>query len=272
MLQEVRLLCAGYSRVDWSIFKMGNPTGTLVRAPAWMYLLRSTDGLMLVDTGMPKACIDNAHYFDEPGQPLMIVPEMGPDDWVERVLARQGLEVQDIDAVISTHWHFDHAGGIQLFRHQPIYVHPLEMAAGRTGAYPPECSDPTLNYRPIGDGYQPTPGVTLLHTPGHTPGHLSVYLEPAAGRPILLTIDAVYTLDNWQSDVPGEQADPETGRRSVARLKEVALSGDAAVFFGHDPEQEHESFWRTQMGQYGAATGVDASGCLRCRPPAAPYV
>ena len=248
MLQEVQLLCAGYSRVDWSIYKMGNPAGRLVRAPAWMYLLRSTDGLLLVDTGMPKACIGNGHYFDEPGQPPMIVPEMAPHDWVDEVLARQGVGVPDIDALISTHWHFDHAGGNQLFRRQPVYVHPREMEAGRSGAYPPECSDPTLDYRPIGDDYQPTPGVTLLHTPGHTPGHLSIYLEPQEGRPILLTIDAVYTLDNWQSDIPGSQEDPDTGRRSVARLKDVARSTGAAVFFGHDPDQQHEAFWQARMG------------------------
>ncbi len=249
MLRDVRLLCAGYSRVDWSIFKTGNPAGQLVRAPAWMYLLRSDDAVMLVDTGMPKSCIDNGNYFADPsGEPPLIVPEMRPEDWVEQVLERQGLTVADIDGLISTHWHFDHAGGNQLFRRQPILVHPLEIEGGRAGAYPPECSDLSLDYRTITDGYRPMPGVTLLHTPGHTPGHLSVYCEPQGLRPILLTIDAAYTTDNWQSEIPGAQEDPELGRRSVTRLKEMAAAANAAVFFGHDPDQASEAAWQPLLG------------------------
>ena len=245
MLRDVLLLCAGYCRVDWSIFKLGTRSGRLVRAPAWMYLLCSDDGLMLVDSGMPHACIGNPDYFRDPnGEPPLIVPEMREENWVERVLGRVGVSVADIDALISTHWHFDHAGGNQLFREQSVLVHPQEMAAAKAGSYPPECSDPTLDYRIVEDGHQPMPGVTLLHTPGHTPGHLSVLAQPAGKRPLLLTIDAVYTVENWESDIPGAQVEPEIGRRSVNRLKQVARDTDAAVFFGHDPEQSREVYWQ----------------------------
>lgn len=248
MLREVKLLCAGYCRVDRSQFVLGDPVGELVRAPAWMYLLRSDDALMLVDTGMPLECVGNAGYFDDPEDAALIVPEMRAEDGVQQVLARQGVAISDIDALISTHWHFDHAGGNRFFREHPILVHPAELEAARQGAYPPECTDMTLNYRLVEDGHEPMPGVTLVHSPGHTPGHMSVHLRREGQRPILLTIDAAYTRRNWDTNMPGAMVDPELGRKSVTRLREIALADDAAVFFGHDPGQAEEPGWQPLFG------------------------
>jgi N-acyl homoserine lactone hydrolase len=245
MLRDVRFLKMGHCLIDQSQLVTGEPVGHVVRIPIWAYLLRGTDSLLLVDSGMPDGCVGNEGYFGETDPGDIILPQMGPDETVDRVLARHSLAIQDLDALITTHWHFDHAGGMRRFRDRPILVHPAEVEAARAEAQLPEWIDLTLAFAPVTDGFQPMPGVRLVHTPGHTPGHTSLYLEPQGLPPIVLTIDAVYTRQNWQRDVSGAMLDAAVGQASVARLRGIARDAGAAVFFGHDPAQAEEDFWRT---------------------------
>jgi N-acyl homoserine lactone hydrolase len=247
VIRRVRLLPAGRCLVDRSLLKSDEPPGELVDTPIWMILVEATDALVLVDTGMPDTCVGNPGYFDGTEDAGRIRPQMTAADTVERVLARAGYRPADVDAVVSTHLHFDHAGGNRCFRTTPILIHPLELEAARAGSYVPECREPDLAYRPVADGESPLEGVTLLHTPGHTPGHLSVLVEAPTG-PLLFTVDAVYTAANWATGVPGAGRDAGAMRRSVARLRAVERATGARVFFGHDREQASDPAWRALVG------------------------
>lgn len=247
MIRRVRLLRAGRCLVDRSILEAGAPRGERVDTPIWMTLVESEDALILVDTGMPEGSIQNPGYFEGTEDEGLILPQTTAGDTAAAALARVGLAVSDIDAVVSTHWHFDHAGGNRSFPSTPILVHPEEIAAAGSGGYRPECIDPTLTYRTVGDGEVPLPGLTLLHTPGHTPGHLSLFLELQQGPPLLLTVDAVYVAASWRTGEPGGGRDKGVMRQSMARLKEVARTTGARVFFGHDGEQARSEAWLPLM-------------------------
>lgn len=246
---ELRILRAGSCLVDWSVLMRGEPPGKMLSFPVFMYLLRGRDALALVDTGMPSRCIGDDRFFDGTDDEGLILPRMTEEDTLEAVLGREGVQVSDIDFLISTHWHFDHAGRNQALRGKPILVHPDEIACARAGhPYPPECRDMTLDYRPVQDGDSPLPGVQLLHTPGHTPGHLSLLVETLGSAPVLLTVDAVYAEVNWRADMPGAMSDLSLGERSVRRLRDVAESSGARVFFGHDPDQCDRPEWQSLRG------------------------
>ncbi|MBE3591127.1 MAG: N-acyl homoserine lactonase family protein [Firmicutes bacterium] len=243
MIRRLRMLKAGGCVVDASVLMPRRPRGQKIRLPIWMYLIEAADGLFLVDTGMPRSCVANPDYFKGTEDEGLILPEMTADDHVTAVLGRLGLRPQDVDAVVATHLHFDHGGGLAAFADVPVLLQEEEHALARRGEVWPECFPEGPVYRPYAGDRELAPGLRLLHTPGHTPGHTSVLVEPAGEAPILLTIDAVYTRENWEGE-PGAFSEPERAERSVARLRELAQSAGARVFFGHDTEQAALPEWR----------------------------
>jgi N-acyl homoserine lactone hydrolase len=79
------------------------------------------------------------------------------------------------------------------------------------------------------------PGVELIETSGHCPGHMSVLVRLPQTGPVLLTIDAVYTKENLETDNWSGQADPARAKASAEKLKAIAAREGAMMIYGHDP-------------------------------------
>ena len=244
-VQKLHLLPAGRCLVDQSALNTHLQSGTLVDLPIWSYLIETSDGPVLVDTGMPEDCVqDPFGYFGVSEEEAGIVPKMTEDDAILRVLARAGYKPVDLLCILSTHWHFDHAGGNRMFPDTPIVVQRAEYEGALNNPdYPLECRHPGLNYRVIEGDYEVVPGVQLVFTPGHSPGHQSVFVETVQSGPVLLTIDAAYTRENFENNVPFAAFNQELASQSVLRLRKLAAESKAKVFFGHDTAQGKE--WHT---------------------------
>lgn len=248
-VKKLYFIPSGFCKLDSSVFDTSRSTGKLITAPVWSYLLITTDGPILIDTGMPYSCIDNPEgLFRGTEDEGMIIPEMKKENLITNSLKRAGCSVDDIACVISSHWHFDHAGGNSFFKHTEIVVQQKEYDAGMSQPnYFDICSDPALNYHCI-DGDTDLPGVSLILTPGHTPGHQSVVVYLENRRPVLLTIDASYCRENYEENIPFAVKDPISAKRSIEHLKEIAREDKATVFFGHDPIQG--ASWRKFLERY----------------------
>lgn len=228
------VLFLGACLVDESQLVRGLAPGVWWRAPILGFLVRGGDALFLFDTGMPRRLVAEPLALDPEGRfGDEIVPVMRPRDAVVARLAEAGLASGDLDAVITSHWHFDHAGGLADLADRPVVVQRAEVEAHPPGADLPFWLEGERRLMLVEGDRELAPGVTLLSTPGHTPGHQSLLVETAAGA-YLLTSDAVYTRENWESDRPGAMVDPDLGRRSVARLRQVAAEAKATVVFSHD--------------------------------------
>ncbi|MCL6634078.1 MAG: N-acyl homoserine lactonase family protein [Alicyclobacillus herbarius] len=240
-VKRLLLLPAGHCLVDESALDTRKKPGVLVDLPIWAYLIETTDGPVLVDTGMPERCVDDAEgYFRGTEDEGLIVPKMRVEDAIVPLLQRAGYQPQDLCFLISSHWHFDHAGGNRHFRSTPIFVQRAEYEAAMAGGYPEECCVPGLNYQLLDGDTDVAPGIHLLSTPGHSPGHQSLLIETPNSGPVLLTVDASYTRANYEEGVPFAGVDATQMQQSIARLHEVAKASGARVFFGHDPQQAGE--------------------------------
>ncbi|PGK82278.1 MBL fold metallo-hydrolase [Bacillus thuringiensis] len=138
-----------------------------------------TDDFVLVDAGMPKCANEIISVTEE----------------------RFGTNSRP-KAIILTHGHFDHVGGIiELIKYWdvPVYAHQMEipfltgqqsypepdptveggMVAKMSPLFPNEPIDlgNSVKALPI-DGTVPhMPEFRWIHTPGHTPGHISLFRE-----------------------------------------------------------------------------------------------
>ena len=152
---------------------------------------------------------------------LVIDPGYEPD----RILSTVKELGKTISAVLLTHGHFDHVGGVREIFNQTdcdIYLCPADCKMPESMTAGPLCY--TCSYA---DGDILTlAGLTLqvLHTPGHTPGSVCLLCEDA-----LFAGDTLFSGSCGRTDLFG--GDWDTLKSSLTRLK--SLDGDYAVYPGH---------------------------------------
>ena len=203
--------------------------------PVVCYLVQTGDGKnILIDSGLPEVIPEEESEF-----------ENGQD--VIRQLASLGLNPDDIDTVISTHYDLDHAGRHAAFTKAQYVVqrvHHLDAASNpRYAATRPQWDRPMERIRLLDGDTELLPGLGLIETSGHVPGHQSVLLRLPKTGTVLLTIDAVPFGEGFTRDQQddGSNPDAERGRASTLKLLHlVEREPVGLVIFGHDQEQ-----WKT---------------------------
>jgi hydroxyacylglutathione hydrolase len=116
-----------------------------------------------------------------------------PGDEVNRILDLLGRHKLTVKAIVSTHAHIDHVGGLSKL-HQytgaPVLMHrddlplyqAMDMQASFLGVHPPELAEIDQLLKE-GDSLRwGSFEAQVIHTPGHTPGSVSLYLPHHAGK------------------------------------------------------------------------------------------
>ena len=153
-------------------------------------LSAATDGLIhiTIPVGMLQC---NCSIIGDPATREALVVD--PGDEVTRILDLIGRHRLIVKAIVSTHAHIDHVGGLSKL-HQytgaPVLMHrddlplyqAMDMQAAFMGVVPPELTDIDQLLK---EGDVLRWGkfeAQVIHTPGHTPGSVSLYLPHDAGR------------------------------------------------------------------------------------------
>lgn len=246
------IIPVGFFDSDVSVLSPTAPPGERLRIPVYSYLIRTADSLILFDTGCSHQCRTDPVTLLGADTVPYLTPELVPDDHIAAQLRRLALVPDDIDLVVNSHCHFDHAGGNEVFASSQFGMQKAEYEAAATDRQ----TYPDLAYRPPdttrltlfqGD-VKLSPQVTLVFTPGHTVGHQSLLLE-LSDRAVLITSDAVYTRAHFAIDRLGAAKDPALARQSLKRLLEMVQDG-ARPFFSHDPDQAAQEGWRLAPYEY----------------------
>jgi glyoxylase-like metal-dependent hydrolase (beta-lactamase superfamily II) len=166
-----------------------------IQAATHCVLARNGDHTLLIDTGYGGKC--SRREMDalalEPGEPLL------------QSLCTQGVTPDQIDLVVLSHLHFDHAGGgvrrdpqgrlVPTFPRARYLVQQHEWETALSNAPELEGAYPTENLLPLKDAGQLeliegdvpiVPGLRTLVTGGHTAAHQALVLESAGQAAIYI--------------------------------------------------------------------------------------
>lgn len=164
------------------------------------------------------------------GQALIIDPGMNPGTLVQKAKEYQ------VKAILLTHGHFDHMGGVEEVRQTfkaPLYIHPVEQSFLQSGErnlssnwFGAIVTSPAEKEYEDGDflevaGFK----IKVLHTPGHTPGSVSLLIGEN-----LFSGDTLFERGIGRTDLPGG---------SFLQIKEsifdklFTLPDDIKVYPGH---------------------------------------
>lgn len=201
----------------------------------FMWLLRRGSDVILVDTGY------DADEASARGRPIRLDPVAA--------LAPFGINPEDVNDIIVTHLHYDHAGGLHLFPNARLHMQAAEMAFA-TG--PCMCHDTLRTPFTVGhvceamrrlyagkvtfyDGEaEVAEGVTVHCIGGHSRGLQCVRVRTQAGW-LVLASDAAHFYENFMARKPFpivvDLQDMLDGFTTLERL----ASSPRLIVPGHDP-------------------------------------
>jgi glyoxylase-like metal-dependent hydrolase (beta-lactamase superfamily II) len=115
---------------------------------------------------------------------------------VEKALAKAGVDPLEIETILFTHLHNDHAANTSIFRNARLIfqkrewatlLDPLPIMKARK-EYDPALVDElkSANCVKVHGDFELTDGIRCFLTPGHTPGCMSVAVNTARGIRILV--------------------------------------------------------------------------------------
>ena len=206
--------------------------------PVYGYCIVHPDGPILVDTGVGFG----NDFIDELYNPRR--------EALGELLARFGVEANEVVAVVNSHLHFDHCGqNPSLFNGRTTFLaQAAEFEAVAQDEYYTDSSwalAPDHQRRVLNGDEQIADGVTVLATPGHTAGHQSVLVQ-AAGRRVVIGAQLVWHSEELVAEaasVENVDTEPALQAAAVDSIKRIKALRPDIIHLSHcdafEPETEN---------------------------------
>ncbi len=245
---KLYILLCGYEILKKSDSTRGRDERFMLAVPISAYLLETTDGFILVDSGLNTDILNSAdlrhQYYTSRG---WTPPIAQPEHELLHQLAQIGIRPQDVGRVILTHMHMDHTGGLKHFQHAAITVQRNEHSYAFQPDHDPSWFDvdydmPGLHWNLIDGDTEVIPGVRCIATTGHTVGHQSVVVNLPQTGTVVLVGDVADLMENFRDEVlPGIASDDTAALDSIRRVNDLASTRQARLFLCHDPDFVHHA-------------------------------
>ena len=226
--------------------------------PVSAYLIEHPKAKILIDTGWHREISPEGEYNRRAqvqhmgiGHFLINQGLLPKDESVVEQLAALNITPRDLDFVILTHLHTDHASGLrQLIDAKKFLVSEPEL--DDTKKFPVRYASSMwkgINFEafafkdtgvgPVGKSFDlfGDGSIELINIPGHTSGLTAVKLN-RNGKFVLLFSDGGYAKKSWQEMIPpGTALDEEQAFKSLQWIRETSLNENCVESLAnHDPD------------------------------------
>jgi glyoxylase-like metal-dependent hydrolase (beta-lactamase superfamily II) len=234
-------------------------------------LIEHPDALVLIDTGVGNK--EDEKFLDIYGIEASVD---GHATMLHAALAAAGFAASDVDVVINSHLHFDHAGGDTIRTPEgliaPTFPNARYLVHGGEMHYATHTNERTAaSYFPhnwdalrasgqlelVESGRELLPGIRMRATPGHTPHHQSILVESAGDTAIFLADvcpTAAHVPLPW---IMGYDVEPLVTLETKRSLWADALAGKWLLVFEHDADV---AWGRLAMGKKAPELIVEPQG------------
>ena len=200
----------------------------IIDFPLISYYLEGEGHRIIVDTGgTPPDGVKWQPYFRTENESL------------EKALFNIGVSPEDIDIVLLTHLHWDHASNNHLFPNARFVVQQKEynyltaLEPGVKRGYDPDLVFQT-KYKLVDGDTDIVPGISVVLAPGHSAGMQCVLVETRVGK-YILGGDLITLFENWEAKphiANGVYYDLNTLLESHEKIDRI----HGMVLPGHDEE------------------------------------
>ena len=215
-------------------------------------LVETPDALVLIDNGAGNKENEkfiNIYGLENESSDATLYPTI-----LEEAIAAAGFKPDDVDIMLDTHLHFDHAGGnthvdaegqVRLsFPRARYIVQKGEYEYAHWKNERIQASYLKHNFEPVKEAgklelvegdVDIVPGISVMRTPGHTPHHQSVLIR-SAGQTAIFLADVMPTSAHlplpW---IMGYDVEPLVTLESKRAIVKRAQDEDWLLIFEHDP-------------------------------------
>jgi glyoxylase-like metal-dependent hydrolase (beta-lactamase superfamily II) len=231
-------------------------TGRQIAHPVYAYIIHHPEGLMVVDTGMSDT-FSRDWKSDYYGKAMSYDP--GEDGLFTQRLQQLDIKIEDVNDLVITHLHTDHAGNLPKFiEHKArIIVHEEELRGAVTvkggllrddsltlwGVTSPQGFSrrdfagllPNRATTVFGD-QQIYRNLWTVSLPGHTWGTMGVAVKLSHAGWVLLASDHIYIAATYGEPFIGNilNQDPTRWGQSALKVRRLVEKYGMKIFPGHD--------------------------------------
>ena len=201
----------------------------------FVWVARNASRAIVIDTGFGRkeAVKRDRNILRLPSEALMAI----------------GVDAAQVEDVVITHLHYDHAGTVGEFPRARFHLQETEMqfATGRwmlddsprhaySADHVAELVHKLFEKRVVfhSEDGEIAPGITVHRMAGHTPGMQAVRVPTARGT-ILLASDATHYYEHWVKGVPFSICWSESDVMESYKKFDALADSEDHVVPGHDP-------------------------------------